>query len=272
MKSTIRLLKALPIKEEGKKKPTKKLMKETIKRGFIFSPEVVHNYSETELMNFIPIIENEFGITGEKANASFHKSWIKVRDADIEQLFMEQLIHYLTTYGFEYFGCYREDTIYIPSEELKIPALKEKKIPLIIIHGYTREQLKEKLVTFLGSGIALKDETKADVIDICLFIEILTDEIEVIKNKEVRVVLYDFLNRVPENPIEFLRYCIYKSTGNTLLIKNRDTIETIKAKENFDVLSLFYNYKSIYGLEQLAEIFYRFKPLFLAFKTNTQLK
>ncbi|MBA7708351.1 hypothetical protein ES703_117249 [subsurface metagenome] len=45
MKATIKLFKALPIKVRQKKSPTKELLEKTIKRGFIFSPEVIYNYS-----------------------------------------------------------------------------------------------------------------------------------------------------------------------------------------------------------------------------------
>ena len=273
MKSIIKLFKALPITKEGKKNPSEEILKETMKRGFIFSPEVAFNYSDKELLNLIPSIEEEIGISGEKANASFHKSWAKVRDASIEQLVLEQLVHYFTTYGFEALGIYNEDSVYIPNEKLEIPELNIDKFNFTVIKGYTKEQLKQKLVTFLQSGIALADDTKSAVIDICLFIDITSEDIERIKNKEVSAVLYDFLDKIPENPVEFLRYVIYKSTGKTLLIKNKEVIEEIKSKDNFDILQLFYKYKKQYGLKRLAEIFYRFKPIFLAFKstTNTQL-
>lgn len=40
MKSTLNLFKALPVTTKDKKKPSKELLKKTIKHGFIFSPEV----------------------------------------------------------------------------------------------------------------------------------------------------------------------------------------------------------------------------------------
>lgn len=273
MKSIIKLFKALPITKEGKKNPSEEVLKETMKRGFLFSPEVAFNYSDKELLTLINSIEEEIGISGEKANASFHKSWAKVRDASIEQLVLEQIVHYITTYGFEALGVYSEESVYIPNEKLEIQELDVDKFSFVVIKGYTKEQLKQKLVTFLQSGIALADDTKTAVIDVCLYIEITNEDIERIKNKEVSAVLYDFLDKIPENPVEFLRYVIYKATGKTLLIKNKEVIEEIKDKDNFDILQLFYKYKNQYGLKRLAEIFYRFKPIFLAFKSesNTQM-
>ncbi len=270
MKPTIRLFKAVAVKCK-KKKANKKLMEETIKSGFIISPEVVYNYTDTELVRLVKIANKEFGLSAKQANSSFHKSWKKIKEASIEQLVIEQLVHYFTTYGFEGLGIYSQDSIYIPPEKLEIPELEEG-IRLIVIKGYTKEELKEKLLKMLQSGVALKDETVNDVVDVALYLDLSDKDIEGIRNKETKTALYDYLGIFPENPIEFLRYVVYKATDNSLLIKDKATIEAIKEKKNLDVLNLFKKYKVRYGLENIAEIFYRFKPLFLAFRTNSQLR
>lgn len=299
MKSTIRLFKAVHIKSKRTKKASETLLKKTIGKGFVFSPQVVYNYSEKELIKIIQLIEEEVGLTSEKMNSSFHKSWKKIKEADLEQLVVEQLAHYLTTYGKENPEEYIEekeeqwgvdnlggkiiglgdfksdevggDYVYIPKEALNIPEIDIDNIKLFIIKGYTKKELKEKLLSLLQSGIALGKDTINDVVDVATYVEIGEREIEIIRNKEVKTALYDYLGLFPENPIEFLRYIIYKATGKTLLIKNMATTEEIKAKKNLDILTLFLKYKRKYGLERLAEIFYRFKPIFLAFKTNTKL-
>ena len=278
MKASIKLFKALPVSKKDKKKPnkqllekTKLLLEKTLQRGFIFAPEVINMYSENELNYFISVIEEEIGLTKEQMNSSFHKSWGKIKDATMTQLVIEQILHYITTYGFEELGIYNKDSVYIPNEKLEIPELKEG-INIVVIKGYTKEETKEKLLNMLQSGIALNEDTMKDVIDIISFVNLNDDEIENIKNKEIKITLYDQLNMVPKNPVEFLRYIIYKSIDKTLLIKDKDTIEKIKIADNSEIINLFVLYKSKYGLEKLAEIFYRFKPLFLAFRTNMQLK
>ncbi len=275
MKSTIRLFKAVPIKTKIKKgqilSPSKEILEKTIKRGFVFAPEVIYNNSEKALLELIEFIEEEVGLTAEQMNSSFHKSWQKVRDASIEQLVLEQLIHYITTYGFERLGIYDKDSVYIPNEKLEIPELKEG-ITLVVIKGYTKEELKEKLLALLQTGIALSKDTIDDVTDVATYVELNETEIANIKNKEVKIALYDFLDLIPENPVEFLRYLIYKTISKTLLIKDKATIEEIKITKNLSINALFVKYKKQYGLKRLAEIFYRFKPIFLAFRTNTQLR
>ena len=214
---------------------------------------------------------------------------------------VEQLAHYLTTYGKEAPGDYLtekeeqfgvdrlaekiidlpdfksnkikdENYIYIPEEVLDIPGILSEDVRLVVIKGYTKEELKDKLLTLLASGIALKEETVQDCVEIAKFVELDDMEIVGIKNKEVKTALYDGLGLVPENPVEFLRYAVYKATGKTLLIKNKVLIEEIKESPKVTPslsFVLFSRYLDSYGLEKLAEIFYRFKPIFLAFKSNS---
>lgn len=267
MKSTIKLFKAVPIKTK-RKKTNNDLMKKTIERGFIFAPEVIYNYSESELTDLI----EEIGLNPEELNSSFHKSWVKIKEASTEQLIIEQIIHYFTTYGFEKLGIYNKDSVYIPREKLDIPEIKIEGFTLMVIKGYTKKELKQKLLNLLSLGIALKEDTIKDVIDVATFVDVDEKDIKDIKNKEVKSALYDYLNLFPENPVEFLRFVVYKATNKTLLIKNQSLIEEIKGKDNLGVLKLFNDYKKKYGLKRLAEIFYRFKPIFLAFRTNKKLK
>jgi len=272
MKSTIRLFRAVPIKTKRRKFPDKDLLEKTIKRGFIFSPEVVYNYSNCD--DLIKIIEKEVGLTAEKLNSAFHKSWKKIKEASIEQLFLEQIIHYITTYGYERLGVYDKDSVYIPTEKLKIPEIKIDEIPLVVIKGYTKKELKEKLLKLCQSGIALSEDTIKDVMGVAIFVELDEKDIDKIKNKEVKVELYDYLNLIPENPVEFLRYVIYKTINKTLLIKNIVTMEEIKSNiTNMNsIVNLFRKYDQKYKNKRLAEIFYRFKPIFLALKENEGLK
>jgi hypothetical protein len=285
--STLYLFRALPIKTKRKKKVSKSLLNKiikkkvsksllnkTIKYGFVFSPEVVYNYSEEELINIIKIIKSELGVTPEQLNSSFHKSWNKIKNTDIEQLVIEQLIHYFTTYGFEKLGIYDKNSVYIPREKLEIPEVDIDKFNFVVIKGYTKKELKEKLLNMLQSGIALNEDTIEYIIDVAKFVDITIQEVENIKNKEVRIILYKHLNVIPEAPIELLRYIIYEITGSSLLIKNNFTIETIKDNVYTDSnnIRLFQKYCTYYDFNKLAEIFYRFKPLFLAFRSHNDLR
>ena len=296
--STIRLFKAVLIKTK-RKKSDNKLLEKTIPMGFVFSPEVIYNYSDYD--SLIKLVEKSISITAEKLNKSFHKSWVKVKEADIEQLVVEQIAHYLTTYGkeqpkeyliekeeqwrvdhlaekmielrdFESDKIQDKNYVYIPKEKLEIPELDIDGIRLVVIKGYTKKEIKEKLLNLLSSGIALAEDTIADILAIATFININEKDVEKIKNREVKIALYKHLNIFPENPIEFLRYVVYEITNKTLLIKSPALIDEIKENPSLNLNKLFNEYEKKYSLNRLAEIFYRFKPIFLALRTNKKLK
>lgn len=272
MKAIIRLFGAVPIKNKGvKNEVNKELLKETVRRGFVFSPEVVLNYSEKELIKYIEIIEEEIGLTPEKLNQTFHKSWGKIKDASMVQLISEQIIHYITTYGFEELGIYDKDSVYIPNEKLEIPEITED-IKLVVIKGYTKDELKKKILDMCYSGMAFSSDTIDDIVSVSGFVNLNNDEIEKIKNREVKLRLYIDLQILPKSPVEFLRYVIYQITNKSLLIKNEGTINEIKCKVYQDISLHFKKYDEDYGLNKLSEIFYRYKPLFLAMKQAEDMK
>lgn len=281
--SILRLFKAIQIDEYQsvhntieeifEKGPSAALLKKTFMSGFIFAPEVIYNYTEKELFDLADFVISERGISPEELNATFHKSWSKIRDAGMAQLVLEQCVHYMTTYGFERFGIYDQDSVYIPMEKLDIPNTDLTELSITVIKGYTEEEIKEKTYVLLKAGIAFKKKTVDDVVTICKSWKSFELDADLIKNKEIKTALCDHLGIFPRDPIEFLRYLVYKATGNTLLIKDRATIEGIKASDNFGEIALIINnYVKLYGLKDLARVFYRFKPLFLSFRAVDELK
>lgn len=214
----------------------------------------------------------QYGKDGEKWNQTFHKSWDKVANAPIEQLIAEQIVHYFTTYGFESLGVYSEDTVYIPSEKLEIPEL-ESGLELVVIKAMSEEELQERLMVLLTSGIALSEQTVKDVMVLSNYID--KDRFDEINNREIKTALYDKYNIMPRDPEEFLRYLIFKTTGSTLKIKNRALIEQIKNCDRVLARNMLKSYveKTPNGYNRLASIFLRNKPLFLAYKCdNKQLE
>lgn len=262
--STLKLFKAVPVKTSKKKNPSKVISAETISHGFMFSREVAGNHTDGELSSLVRIVSDEIGLTPDQMNSSFHKSWGKVRDTPLFNLVQEQIFHYMTTYGYEAMGTYDKGSVFIPNEKLEIPQLKDG-IKLTIIKGYTKKQLREKLLKILESGMALK--SLDEVIEVAKYVELTEKEVSLIRNKEARIRLYVIMDLLPTDPVEFLRYMLFNTTEKTLIIVNHKTISLIKESES-DVVGLFNEYDGVAGYKRLAEIFFRFKPLFLAFKSH----
>lgn len=195
-------------------------------------------------------------LNGNDLNKTFHKSWQKIKESSRIELLIEQINHYISTYGSNF-----QNEIYIPKEILNVPDVK---LTFKVIKAYTEEEMQEKCLSLLKSGIALKEETIDDLLYI-LHTELEYDFTgkENIRNKEAVIKIADRYDIYPENSVEFFRYVIYKTTRTTLLIKSNDLIDDIK-KSKFNPTYLFERF----GLEKMAEIFNRFKPLFLAYKNR----
>ena len=216
--------------------------------GYIIEADAV--WAKDKIIQFY----NKQSLNGEGLNKTFHKSWKKILNSTRGQLMLEQIKHYVSTYGSNF-----KDEVYIPDEKVEIPM---KKLSLKVIQALTAGEMTSKCLALLQSGLALKEETIDDLLSI------LVDELsysftgnEKIKNKEAIVKIADMYNVLPKDTMEFFRYIIYRATGATILIKNDATIEAIKVSR-FNPGVQFERF----GLEKLAEIFNRFKPLFLAFK------
>lgn len=207
-----------------------------------------------------------YGKDGVLWNQTFHKSWDKVANAPLMQLYLEQIIHYFTTYGFEALGCYDEATVYIPTEKLEVPAIEIEKIKLLAIVPLTEAEAAEKLMTLITSGIALSEQTVADIKVLSKLID--RERFDEVTNREVRTFLYDKYKVMPKDPEAFLRYLIFKVTGATLKIQN---VATYRALQNADRAVVLQMLRAYGDYNKLSSIFLRNKNLFLALKTKTAI-
>lgn len=260
--STLKLFNAVPVRTSRKKRPSEKVIEQALVNGLVISPRVVANYSEEELQEIIKIAGEEIGLSAEQMNACFHKSWGKVKHAPSMQLVFEQAMHYLTTYGFERMGIYDNKQIYIPHEQFDVPAF-EGNFMLNTVNGLNRKELKEKLMILLESGVALSH--MEEIMEICKFVGVVKRDLEKMKNREVMVRLFDMMDMLPTEPIDFLRYMVFKTTDSSLLINDQKTMRMIEERAD-ECSSYFQVYDEEVGYKRLGEIFNRFKPLFMSFK------
>ena len=210
-----------------------------------------------------------YGKDGEKWNQTFHKDFEIVKNAPIEDLIAQQMIHYITTYGFESLGMYGSDLVYIPREKLEIPELDVENIEFITIKPLTNEELTDKLMTLLTSGIALSEQTVEDIKVLSDFID--KDRFDEVKNREIKTYLYDKYNVMPKDPDDFLRYMLFKLTGNTLKIQSVDMIYQVRKSDKNKALTMLESYLiNDYRYKKLSSIFLRNKQLFLALKVKKE--
>ena len=199
-------------------------------------------------------------------NSTFYQNWEDVTSKTRFELFIDQLLHYVTTYGTD-FAC--EGNGYVPNATpvgpVYISLFKDYKV----IMPCTEEDVYNRCMDMLTSGIAMKQATIETIVDYVVEYVTVNDllttgefDIDDIANREALTLLCDELGIAPNKKFDLFRYIMYKTTGSTLIIKNKPTINAIiRSNTQFDFNTL--SDKQLIGL---ASIFYRFKPLFLAFK------
>ena len=199
-------------------------------------------------------------------NSTFYQNWEDITSKTRFELFIDQLLHYVTTYGTD-FAC--EGNGYVPNSTpvgpVYISLFKDYKV----IMPCTEEDVYNRCMDMLTSGIAMKQATIETIVDYVVEYVTVNDllttgefDIDDIANREALTLLCDELGIAPNKKFDLFRYIMYKTTGSTLIIKNKPTINAIiRSNTQFD-----FNTLSDRQLIGLASIFYRFKPLFLAFK------
>ena len=263
--ATLRLFNAIQVESKGNGEASQKkhsFFERTIPFGYILDPTIESSVDEKTLK----IIEATVGISAEQANAAFHKSWKTIQEKSIETLVCQQLLHYLTTYGFEALGVYNADTVYIPNEKLEIPELQDD-VPLRVIKAMDASDILEGIIQ-LASGAALSERVLQDIMTIIQVNSFESNQLVMdIQNRELKARLYKYYDIVPDEPVEYLRHLIGKLTGESLVIKNDALIQKLKAADR-RVLDPLLDHAP----KDLASIFLRYKPLFLAMKSISRKK
>jgi hypothetical protein len=230
------------------------LNKQAMAVGYVVHPEAC-NDSTLKFINSLHI----------NYNATFYKTWMDVMDRSEMELFANHMMYYM-----------------FKDKDGILDAIGIKDEPVVsgydidyksykVIRPCTFKELYDKCYDIICSGIAMKTSTLEPI---CSYIMEYQDhmdnvniDVEAVKNKEAQIILCYGLGKFPKDNFSLLRLLIYHRTGNTMLIKSPEVINDIKNGDNqlipdFDL----WNCLTEEQLISLSEIFYRFKPIFLAFR------
>ena len=234
----------------------KSVIKNAMQKGYIVNPACINEYS----LSFINGIDMQY-------NSTFYKTWSDVTNKSRLDLLVDQLLHYMTTYGTDF----EAGAGYVPNTNPEEPAWNSYKL----IMSCTFADLYVKCMQMLSSGVALKSDTVKAltdyVIEYCNYNGSKPD-VDVVKNREAMVILCDALNVLPKDGSKLFAHIIYKLTGETMIVKNREMRNRIKAALTRSTVSktewLKTTLKSLNDnqLIALAGVFNRYKELFLSFK------
>lgn len=235
--------------ESKKFNDVKYVLQEGVKRGFLFPTELVNE----DIVRFIESETVDY-------NSTFYKTWDEIKSKNRFELYCDQILHYLSTYGTNFQG-----EAYVPNDgdRSDVPDFTTYKI----IQIATVEEVIDRCLDMLQSGIAMSNDLVTACVDyICDHANDYTKDIVVdnIKNREAMIQICDRLGLVPTDPNELVRWLVYKATGNAMAIKDRRTIALIKNNADKVNFSTF----SERTLDSLAKVFFRYKPIILAFKSD----
>ena len=213
------------------------------------------------------LIISTLGIKPVEWASSFHKSWDKVATASIEQLVAEQIVHYFSTYGMESIGF--NSINYIPVEKVLINLDSAPSIDVFtVVHALTDDEFKHEIMNYIYNVSAPHKDSISYITHLVQYVNDI--DVDSIKSFEVKTIYCDIHNVVPSDSQNFLRLVIYKaSNGNiTSIVKDKRTIELLKSFSTKLTAESMFEHAD---LTKLSESFFRFKPLFLAFKNNKNL-
>ena len=265
--ATLELFKSLPMEETVQDNDVN--VEQLLKAGVYFTP-TAQKYCciDNEVAQ---LVFRTVGVDICAFNNFFHKSFDKVANASEEQLVLEQIMHYITTYGCNAMGVFDRERVYIPNEIMHIDD-EDDKFCIRIVRAMSKDSIYEEISKLFTSGIALGSETIENIFTLIEHYN-FTFDIDNVANKEVRCMLYVRTNTVPKSPTELIRLLHYVATDSTLLVNSanrRKLLQKYLLDENRQKLvnRILKQYVDEQGLMPLARIFFRYKKIILIFKNK----
>jgi len=226
-----------------------------IKKGYVVDPKCCNQ----RVVNFLNSIPNNY-------NTTFYSSVADVVERNRFELFVDQILHYASTYGSEYTATpYIVNDNFGADTDVSIDFSDCK-----VIKPITQTEIGIKVQDMLESGVALKEDTLVNLFSLIEEFNFQID-VSVVKNIEAKMRLYALLDILPNSADEMVRFVVYQLTGRTLLIKSKELVYDLSIKTANDKMIYIHNQMIKFGLEELSSVFFRYKPIFLALRTQGSL-
>lgn len=201
-------------------------------------------------------------------NSTFYKNWKQIKESSEFELFLNQCLHYFTTYG----SNFQAEPFIINDNPVELP-YKEFKL----LKAVPEEEIIDDLLKLLESGIAMDAFTVKCIVDFFVERNLLnTLDITKIKNKEAQAIIAIHTvnngGKLPNDEFCILRALTYAITEDTNIINNKIFINFIRrtyqvgTTEKKETVAKLLNSLSEEQLKSLAKIFRRYKKVFLAIR------
>ena len=187
-------------------------------------------------------------------NSTFYKSWNDVTSKTRWELFLDQVRHYMSTYGTNF-----EREAWVPNDG-DLPEFPYKELK--VLESVTLEEFKEALIKLAYSNIAMTADTLTSITDLVKEYNI-TLSLDKIKNRELKLRLIP-MNYKFKDGQECLLWILWKWCNISMLVKNKETFTQIRPESS--MLPVL-----IKNREVLATVFFRNKDVFMQFKKCKEL-
>ena len=228
------------------------LIRTCASKGYVMHPDC----NAERVKSFMQSLPNNI-------NTTFYASFNDVMNRSREALFVDQCMHYASTYGTGHTG-----TTYVPNNNPAEIDFTECKI----IEPITLAELTGKIQDMLHSGIALKNDTLNDIFELIEEFKLELDLSDV-KNREF-LIRYNISRGLPfDTPQETLQAINWIITDQVGIVKDNSTLvayHNFGKNDGNDFEYVKESFKSHF-LYEWAAIFNRYKPLFLALR-NSELR
>lgn len=267
-KATIKLFKAVVLKNGNRQEAPglKEAQLMAISKGVVFDPEVFVGRSLTESVFTVRYAADEYGVDMAKVNSTFYKRFSDVENRSELQLRMDQLAHYMSTYGR---GIDRNDIVGYEPEYLKEIDI-DVEHDLTYIEALSTKEIGEKVKNMLTGGMALNEDTQENLMTVIKECKLPVDDyIDQISNREFMCRMCKELNLLPKSFDEFTRYLIYLGTDSTLLIKSRAMLAKLDWLDHYAYArqeKAFNQYVKQFGIETVAKNITRYRKLYLVLR------
>lgn len=200
---------------------------------------------------------SNYGYNNEDFNRTLIESFAAVNRMTAEEFYIIQILHYLTTYRTNF------TTPFIIGERTFTPE-ETKALRITIIRAESAESSLERINDLFANTTAPKSQNLSYYRALAPLTTIASDAV---KSRELMMMVCVERGIRPEDPEMLFRYLVYITTGETLIIKNQSLITKIKSVITNPNNAKYITFLTGDEMKGLASIFYRYKPLFLAFKT-----
>jgi hypothetical protein len=201
-------------------------------------------------------------------NSTFYKNWAQVKESSDFGLFLNQCMHYITTYGTNF----QAEPFVINNNPIEL-SYKDFRV----LRAVPEQEIIDDLVKLLESGIAMDAQTVKSIVD--FFVErnkLNTLDLTKVKNKEAQAMIAIHVvnngGKLPNDEFCILRALTYAIIEDTNVINSDAFIAFIRRMHgmcnDYKKTSVKKLLKSLTEdqLKSLAKIFRRYKKVFLAIR------